>query len=231
MTLQEGIEKLKALLFTKDEPIVTTEQSFKDAKLEDGVTIIRYEADALATGVVVSLIDESGQVLPLPKGDYVLEDGTTFSIVDDLGTADNVVLAEEKTPEQEDEMPAMPKEEMPMQEAPAASAAPAKEPKRVIKSQVEEHVFNAFKDEVAKTISELTEKLSKVELENVELKKQIESGKEINKEMFALVEKMSNEPVKQPTETIEKFNAVKYLRESKEARKQLEAKMTADNLK
>ena len=230
MTLAEGIAKLKVLLSKEQvEPIVTTEQSFKDVKLNDGLTIVRYDAEVLAVGVIVSLIDEAGQVLPLPIGDYVLEDGTTFSVVDDLGTIDNVVLVEEAAPEEEA------KEEVAAKETPATAAspkAPEATPKRVIKSQVEEHVFNAFKDEVTATIGTLTATVGKLEAENIELKKQIEANKEVSKEMFSVVSQIAKQPASQPTEpTKEKFSVSKQRQTFKESLKELETKMTIENSK
>lgn len=200
MNLKEGIEKLGNLIasFNKvDEPIVTTKQNFVDAKLNDGVTIIRYDADVLATGVVVSILDETGAALPLPAGDYILEDGTTFTVVDELGTIDNVVLAPET--ETEGEVPAAePATETPMASAPAV---PAAAPKRVIKSQVEEHVFSIETDNEIIEV-DLSSMFKKLEDENKALK-------DLNKQMFSVISQMSELPATAPTETKQKFSAAK----------------------
>ena len=85
----EGLKDLAKIALGSD----SVEAKFTDNKLEDG-TIIRYEEEEIAQGVIVSVVDESGNVLPLPIGMYKLEDGTTFEVVDDAGIVDNVVVAE-----------------------------------------------------------------------------------------------------------------------------------------
>lgn len=242
MDLKEGIEKLKALLFNA-EPIVTTEQSFMDEKLNDGVTVIRYDAEQLATGVMVNLIDANGQVLPLPAGDYTTENGDTFTVVDDMGTIDNVVLAAE--PEMKPEEGQVPAAPMP---APVAQKVenidpletkvlgsvenvtdPARgsnvqnlTPKRVIKSQVTEHVFSIeLENEVVEV--DLSAMFKKVEDENKALK-------EVNKQMFAVIEKFSETPVSKPTESKSKFSVSDAQREYRESLKALEITMSKNNV-
>jgi len=97
----EGLKDLAKIALGKEDVIEAVEAKFTDNKLEDG-TIIRYEEEELAQGVIVSVVDESGNVLPLPIGAYKLEDGTTFDVVDDSGIIDNVVMAEEPTEDNTD---------------------------------------------------------------------------------------------------------------------------------
>lgn len=222
MNLKEGIEKLGTLIasFNKvDEPIVTIEQNFVDAKLNDGVTIVRYDADVLATGVVVSILDETGAALPLPLGDYILEDGTTFTVVDDLGTVDNVVLAEAEE-EVETEVPAA----APNTEAPMASApvAPTATPKRVIKSQVEEHVFSLEIEGVEPISVDFSSMFKKLEDENKALK-------DLNKQMFSVISQMSELPASAPTETKQKFSAAQARADYKASMEALTEQMSKEN--
>lgn len=237
MDLKEGIEKLKALLFNA-EPIVTTEQTFMDEKLNDGVTVIRYDAEQLATGVMVNLIDASGQVLPLPAGDYTTENGDTFTVVDDMGTIDNVVLAAE--PEMMPEEGQVPAAPMPTEIAekvqnvyPQETSSegtvsnvtdPARgmNPKRIIKSQVTEHVFSIeLENEVVEV--DLSAMFKKVEDENKALK-------EVNKQMFSVIEKFSETPVSKPTESKNKFSVSDAQREYRESLKALEITMSKNNV-
>jgi hypothetical protein len=200
MNLQEGIEKLKELLF-KAEPVKLT---FKEAKLNDGTTIVQYDADVLATGVIVNVMDEAGQVLPLPNGQYQLEDGTTFDVVDEAGTIDNVVLA----PEVDENAPAV----EPAKDAPVAQAAapvPAA-PKRVIKSQVEEHVFSLEIEGFEPIVVDFAPMFTKVIAENEALKVSLEKEKELNKQMFAIVKEIADEPASAPTESKQAFNVSEY---------------------
>lgn len=235
MNLSEAVEKLKVLLGKEpDEPIVTTEQKFTDQVLNDGVTTISYDAEELAVGVVVSIVDSQRQKQPLPVGDYVTEAGDTFSVVDDMGTIDNVVVAPEPIePVEPTDAPVTPV-------AQATQVYPDKagnganvvttSPKRVIKSQVEEHVFNAFKDEVTATIGNLTADLTKLETENAELKSQLEKGTEVSKQIFSIVSQIADEPSKQPTESKQKFSATSAIREYKQSIKDLEKELTQKNI-
>jgi len=222
MNLKEGIEKLGTLIasFNKvDEPIVSTEQNFVDAKLNDGVTIVRYDADVLATGVVVSILDETGAALPLPLGDYILEDGTTFTIVDELGTVDNVVLApeEEALPTGSEVPAASPDTAAPMASAPTATAAP----KRVIKSQIEEHVFSIeTENEIIEV--DLSSMFKKISDENKELK-------ELNKQMFGVLTQLSELPASTPTESKQKFSASKAKSEYMASMEALTEHMSKEN--
>lgn len=58
-----------------------TKQKFNNFKLTDG-TQITTSADDIAVGVELYQIDDLGNQTPLDNGDYVLEDGRTFTIKD-----------------------------------------------------------------------------------------------------------------------------------------------------
>jgi len=233
MNLTEAVNKLGVLManFNKEnavptEEIVSTEQKFVDEKLNDGVTVIRYDADQLATGVLVSLIDASGQVLPLPSGDYTTQNGDTFSVVDDMGTIDNVVLAPE--PEANPEEGQTPAAEMPMdvQNVPTKTgneATASGTPKRVIKSQIEEHVFSIELEDY---------EVIKVDLSSMftAKNKEIADLKELNKQMFEVVKQLSELPASTPTESKEKFSVAKEKMSFKQSMAELEESMSKQNL-
>jgi chromosome segregation ATPase len=151
------------------------------------------------------VVDESGQTQPLPMGDYVLEDGTTFEIVDEEGRADNVVLAE--APE-EGEQPAATGADMDKE-------ATTQVAKKVIESTVKESHFN---EEEMKEINEkfeaLNKKIEALESEKAEFAKAKESAKveleEFKKanaelvgktdEAIKLIESFAKAPAAKPTE-------------------------------
>src|SRR3989304_4899553 len=62
-------------------PIVTPPAKFGEGKLKDS-TVIQWEGDTLVEGVAVSVIDPQnpGGFLPIPDGDYEMDNGTKFSI-------------------------------------------------------------------------------------------------------------------------------------------------------
>lgn len=201
MNLKEGIEKLKGLIEKFNvEPIVTTEQSFTEAKLMDGVTIIQYDAEELAQGMPVNVVTPEG-ILPMPDGEYVMEDGSKLVVMGGL------VAEYEKA------------EEMPEGEtnAPAAVAEPTTPatgemevktaPKRVIKSQVEEHIFSLELEGFEPIKVDFSSMFKALVDENKALK-------DINKEMFGIVKAISNEPSVAPTEKVNKPFSVKEQRAS-----------------
>jgi hypothetical protein len=201
MNLKEGIEKLKGLIEKFNvEPIVTTEQSFTEAKLMDGVTIIQYDAPELAQGVPVNVVTPEG-ILPMPDGEYYLEDGSMLVVMGGL-------VAEYEKAE------AMPEGET---NAPAAVAEPTTPatgemevktaPKRVIKSQVEEHIFSLELEGFEPIKVDFSSMFKALVDENKALK-------DINKEMFGIVKAISNEPSVAPTEKVNKPFSVKEQRSS-----------------
>ena len=196
MNLKEGIEKLKGLIEKFNvEPIVTTEQSFTEAKLMDGVTIIQYDAPELAQGMPVNVVTPEG-ILPMPDGEYYLEDGSMLVVMGGL-------VAEYEKAE------AMPEGET---NAPAAVAEPTTPatgemevktaPKRVIKSQVEEHIFSLELEGFEPIKVDFSSMFKSLVDENKALK-------DINKEMFGIVKAISNEPSVAPTEKVNKPFSVK----------------------
>ena len=201
MNLKEGIEKLKGLIEKFNiEPIVTTEQSFTEAKLMDGVTIVQYDAEELAQGMPVNVVTPEG-ILPMPDGEYVMEDGSKLVVMGGL------VAEYEKA------------EEMPEGEtnAPVAVAEPTTPatgemevktaPKRVIKSQVEEHIFSLELEGFEPIKVDFSSMFKSLVDENKALK-------DINKEMFGIVKAISNEPSVAPTEKVNKPFSVKEQRAS-----------------
>ena len=70
------------------------------AKLEDG-TIIVSEGDTLTEGGDVSVLATDGSTMKLPAGEYKVEDGTTFTVVEE-GIVDSITTATEESEETEE---------------------------------------------------------------------------------------------------------------------------------
>jgi len=121
-------------------------------KLEDGITIV--EAEAFEPDYSIGIVTTDG-IVPLPVGEYTLEDGKIL-----------VVAVEGIIAEVKDAMP----EEAPMPEAPvnvtveADSQAP--QPKRVVESVSKETFFA----EIEKLRTELSAQINEVKSENESLK-------------------------------------------------------------
>lgn len=185
--LLEGLKKIK-------EAFVTL-QKFVDAKLADGVTIVRYEGEKLDIGVAVFVITEQGAV-EAPDADHVLEDGTMFTTVGGIVTS-----------------------VMPMEEEVEATAKPmdAPEKKDKPKSMIESTIKESYYSKEA--IDKMFENLLSVK-ENFATQKnnelsalenKIELQNETIKQMFSLLTKIGNEPSATPTEPTKKaFNVSEF---------------------
>lgn len=64
------------------------------AKLEDG-TEVHFDTEALESGSMVYTVDEEGVQTPLADGDYVLEDGGTFTVAEGSVTAYEATMSDD----------------------------------------------------------------------------------------------------------------------------------------
>ena len=151
----EAINTLKVFLgMEKQEEVVKLAEQMK---LDNGTII---EVDSLEVGAAVAIVNEDERI-PLPAGEYKLEDGKILIVSEDG------VLAEIK--EEEAEEPEMEQVE---EEAPMMSEEPVKEAKKVVESTVKETYFEEIeklKAENEELKAKLTE-LSKVEEVKEEVK-------------------------------------------------------------
>jgi hypothetical protein len=186
--------------------------------------MVVYDAEVIATGVVVSLVDSEGQLQAMPQGSYVLQDGTTFDVVDEEGTADNVVLAEAPAEEGAEGG----------EEAPAATGADMKETnatgqaKRVVETTIKESNFNDEQmkelEELKAEFAELKKGFEAIALEKEEFAKANEAANKDKEElndkiesMFSLINKIAEEPAAEPTVSKPaKFNATTQKKSFKE---------------
>lgn len=203
MDLKEGIAKIENLIAKfkgEEKPAETVEVKFKDMKLQTG-EIISIDGEELAIGVPVYLMTPEGR-LPAPDGDVVLEDGTELSIKDGL-------VAEVGAPEAE-----VPEGEVAAEPAtvPPAPEEMGTKPKRVIKSQVEEQVFNAFKEEAEAKVLKLETELAELKAAFEAQTEKFNKSLEFNKEVFSVVEKMAEQPATEATEAKPKPFSVKEAR-------------------
>lgn len=106
MTIKDGIEQIKLLLSAQaemqneelsSEPV--TELTFETYDLMDGSKI---DLSALEIGADAMLVDESGNAVAAPSGEYELADGTMVSVMD--GKVEGIESPLAEMPEVEDEM-------------------------------------------------------------------------------------------------------------------------------
>jgi hypothetical protein len=121
-------------------------------KLMDGVTVI--EAETFEPEMAVFIVNEDERV-PMPVGEYMLEDGNVLK-VETEGVIASIEMPEEEAPEVEEEVETTKKEE--------EMATEAATPKRVVESVTKEMFFS----EIEKLRAEIAE-LKSVKTETVEL--------------------------------------------------------------
>ena len=102
MNLKDRVEKL----FEKYAAIATQlseekqEVKMAEATLDSG-QVIATDAENWAVGVPVFVINEEGEQIPLPDGEYKLEDGTEFTVAEGVVAAWEMPAAEAEAPAEE----------------------------------------------------------------------------------------------------------------------------------
>jgi len=162
-------------------------------KLTDG-TIVVSEAEELAAGISISILTEDGTTMPLPVGEYELQDGQGFSVEEEGIVAEVYESETEEEEEVEEEVEATEEK---------------REPKKIKETKEVEFDKVAFIDEVKAVVDEL---VAKTEKDIAELKSELNDLKEANgnletekEELSSQLEKLSKEPATEPVKT-SKFN-------------------------
>jgi hypothetical protein len=164
--VKELLSKLKEIF--SEESTMT----FEEAKLADGITIIKWEGP-LAEGTSVMVVSESGEV-PAPDGEHELQDGRKITV--ENGKVTVLVL-----PEAPAEMP---------EEAPVEIEIEAKqEMAEDLKPMVEECMAKIMKMEemISELQSKISEKMSSAE-------EKMNSQKEAFSKLVEIVEKLADAP-------------------------------------
>jgi len=154
-------------------------------KLDDGVTTI--EAEEFEAGFQVVIVTEDEQKIPLPVGEYKLEDGLVLVVTEEG------VIAEIKEAEAEEEVIEEEAKKEEEYEEEVEASVEAKPIKKTVESIVKETFFSemeALKKENEELKSEL-EKFSKVENnENTNEEVVVESTEETKEEVVELTKEV-----------------------------------------
>jgi len=177
-------------------------------KLDDGVTTI--EAEEFEAGFQVVIVTEDEQKIPLPVGEYKLEDGLMLIVTEEGLIAEiKEAQAEEEVIEEEA------KKEEEYEEEVEASTEEAKPIKKTVESIVKETFFSemeALKKENEELKSEL-EKFSKVDNnENTNEEVVEESTEETKEEVVELSEEVeaAAKPITHNPENKKKTEHIQY---------------------
>ena len=171
---------MKTSVLNQIKTLLGMEVKLEQRKMADGVTLI--EADAFEMDNEVFVITEDEQKIPVPIGEYEMEDGFIMSVVEEG------IIADYKEAEAEEEEAPVAEEEVVEEEVEAKNENIA--PKKTIESVVKETFFSEMEalineNNELKAKLELLTKVDAVELESTELSdiKPISFNPENNKEI------------------------------------------------
>jgi hypothetical protein len=157
-------------ILNKVRTLLGIEVKLEQMKLADGVTVL--EADSFEPEMEVFIITEDEQKIPLPVGEYEMEDGRILVI-----EMEGVIKELKEAPMTEEVAP----EEQATPEVPVEAEAQVTAPKKTVESVIKETFFSeieALKKENEELKAKL-ETLSKVETSEVELSTEEEDPKPI----------------------------------------------------
>jgi hypothetical protein len=155
-------------------------------KLADGVTVLEF--DALEVGKEVFIVSENGNV-PMPIGEYELEDGQMLEIYEDGIIGEVASKEEEQAPMEEKE---------PVAEVPVEASVEAPQTAKKTVETVSKETYFSEMEELKREITELKEQLKlKEEVKEVVLE---ETPKPItfnpeNKQEVKHIKLASNQPL------------------------------------
>lgn len=139
MSLKENINSvLKAV------GLMAVEVKLEQMKLDDGVTVL--EADMFEPGNPVNIVAPDNQLIPLPIGEYVLEDGRILTVTKE-GVIGNIQDQSVEEP--------MPADQTAPNDVPVAASDSPVTPKVVIESIVKEMKFATEVEELKAKVTEL----------------------------------------------------------------------------
>ena len=171
-------------ILNKVRTLLGMEVALESMKLEDGVTII--EAEVFEAGEPVAIITEDEQKIPLPVGEYTLEDGRML-IVTEEGSISEIKEEEAKEEEPKKEEEATPE----VEEEVEASEDEVKPVKKTVESVVKETFFS----EIEALVNENKELKAEIELLSKEEPK-VEATEEVElSEEIELSEAPATEPI------------------------------------
>ena len=92
------IEKVKEFIVKLTSQPVAEPVKLGEAMTSDGKKIM-FEGDVVSEGANLLMVDEAGNQVPVPNGDYTMEDGTVLSVVD--SKVSKITVKEEEIPSEE----------------------------------------------------------------------------------------------------------------------------------
>jgi hypothetical protein len=153
---------MKNSLINQIKTLLGMEVKLEQMKLMDGVTVL--EADMFEAGNEIFVVTEDEQKIPVPVGEYEMEDGRMLIVVEEGIISEIKEKVEEEEVEVEEPIEEEAKKEQEMETAKSA-------PKKVVESTIKESFFSEI-EALKKENETLKAELSKLnEVKEVELSK------------------------------------------------------------
>jgi hypothetical protein len=153
---------MKNSLINQIKTLLGMEVKLEQMKLMDGVTVL--EADMFEAGNEIFVVTEDEQKIPVPVGEYEMEDGRMLIVVEEGIISEIKEKVEEEEVEVEEPIEEEAKKEQEMETAQSA-------PKKVVESTIKESFFSEI-EALKKENETLKAELSKLnEVKEVELSK------------------------------------------------------------
>jgi hypothetical protein len=157
---------MKNSLINQIKTLLGMEVKLEQMKLMDGVTVL--EADMFEAGNEIFVVTEDEQKIPVPVGEYEMEDGRMLIVVEEGIISEVKEKVEEEEVEVEEPIEEEAKKEQEMETAKSS-------PKKVVESTIKESFFSeieALKKENETLKAELS-KLNEVKENEVELSEEV----------------------------------------------------------
>lgn len=181
---------MKSNVLNQIKQLLGMEVKLEQMKLADGMTVI--EADSFESEMAVVIVTEDEQKIPLPVGEYELEDGRILVVAVE-GIISEIKEKEEEAPEVEIEV------EAPEAEVPVEAEAEIATPKKTVESIIKETFFS---------------EMEALKAENEELKAKLETFSKVDPIAEVATEeatdKVELEEVKPITFNPEKTNPTEF---------------------
>jgi hypothetical protein len=214
--VQEVFQRFNVNLTVTEEP----RTELAEAVLENG-TVIYTDADDFSEGAEAYIINDEGERIPLPQGDYTLNDGSVLKIADGGKVAgvegkgegkegrEGKVGPDGKADGNAPKTKEQPAKEAPAKEAPAKGDAPAKGGGKKVKAESEEEdnmeevtINYVTREEVEALIAEAIAALAPAEEPAEEVVEEEVEAKDKDKEEMSSqepeVEEVTTEEVEEP---------------------------------
>lgn len=183
---------MKSNVLNQIKQLLGMEVKLEQMKLADGMTVI--EADSFDPEMAVVIVTEDEQKIPLPVGEYELEDGRILVVA-----VEGIISEVKEVPAQEEEAPMeQPEAEVPVE---AEAEVEVSNPKKTVESIIKETFFS---------------EMEALKAENEELKAKLETFSKVEPVAETtteeVIEKVELEEVKPITFNPEKTNPTEFFK-------------------